>query len=370
MATQLLAIWAILRKDVALTLRRPVVILVTILPPLVVLLVLVLEAASVTAEPVAVVNGDPGCQAARALQRTATDFDGFHTSVESAAAAERDYGNLRVAAVLTIPKGFCAALAASQQPPIGWQVHNFNADSTNDLQRGVANVVIRFVNSGAAGPNPIHVAIAERDVHARDAGFVPFELVAVLVLLLLQAGLINAGLATALEWQTRSIKELLLAPVSSVVLVVGKVLAGVFAADIAGCLVIAAAIAAGQLPVPSLIHASAALGVMTLLGLFGSAMGVGLGARLRSVERLNPVSAVISFYLFFLAGGITAVAYLPDWLRAVSHLIPNTYGINALRESLLYGTTTNIGPDLLALALAGLVMLAISVPAMRRGLAH
>ncbi|MHB8611720.1 MAG: hypothetical protein ACYDAL_04720 [Candidatus Dormibacteraceae bacterium] len=125
MATQLLAIWAILRKDLALTLRRPVVILVTILPPLVVLLVLVLEAASVTAEPVAVVNGDPGCEAARALQRNATDFDGFHTSVESAAAAARDYVNLRVAAVFTIPKGFCAALAVSQQPAIGWQVHNF-----------------------------------------------------------------------------------------------------------------------------------------------------------------------------------------------------------------------------------------------------
>lgn len=152
MTTQLLAIWAILRKDVALSLRRPVVILVTIVPPLVVLLVLILEAASVSAAPVAVVNRDPGCEVARALQRTATDFDGFHTTVESAAGAGRDYVNLRVAAIFTIPKGFCATLAASQQPVIGWQVHNFNADSTNDLQRGVATCCHALRQQRGCGP--------------------------------------------------------------------------------------------------------------------------------------------------------------------------------------------------------------------------
>ncbi|MFZ0216110.1 MAG: ABC transporter permease [Candidatus Dormiibacterota bacterium] len=370
MTAHLAAIWAILRKDLSLSLRRPTVIVVTILPALILLLVLVLQAAAVTSEPVAIVNADPGCGAARSLQRTATAFDGFRTTVESPAAAQQDFRNLQVAAVLSIPSGFCSSLAAGERPALDWQVRNFNADTTNDLERGVGDVVSRFLASGAAGPNPIHITIDEHDLHAQDAGFVGFQLVAVLVLLLLQAGLINAGLAAAMEWQTRSVKELLLAPVSSLVLVLGKVLAGVVAADVAGTLLAGAAIAAQQLPVPSVADALGALAVMTVLGVFGSALGVAVGAGLRSIERVNPVATVLSFYLFFLAGGIAAAAYFPDWLRIVARLVPNFYGIDALRNTLLYGTTSGLGLDLLVLVLASLVMLAIGVPAMRRGLAH
>jgi hypothetical protein len=236
MRSQLLAVWAILRKDLRLSIQRPAVSVITILPAL----VLILEAAAVTQDPVAVVDRDPSCGAARTLQHIATSFDGFSTKVESAAAAQRDYADLHVATVLTIPGDFCAALAAHQHATVEWQVRNFNADSTNDLERGVADVLTRFMASGAAGPDPIHIRIVEHDLHAQDASFVGFQLVAVLVLLL-RAGLINAGLAAAMEWQTRSVKELLLAPVSPLTLVAGKVLAGVVAADVAGSLLLVAA---------------------------------------------------------------------------------------------------------------------------------
>jgi ABC-2 type transport system permease protein len=370
MSTELPALWAIVRKDLALSLRRPVMIAITLLPPLILLLVLVLQAAAVTAEPVAVVNDDPGGSAAAVLQRTVSGFDGFRTTVESAPAAARDYHDLRAAAILTIPAGFSADVAAGRRPAIGWRVRNFDADSTNDLQRGVGDVVSRFVATGVAGTDPLRVGVVETDLHKPDAGFVPFQLVAVLVLLLLQAGLINAGLAAALEWQTGSIKELLLAPASSLVLILGKVIAGVIAADAAGCLLVAVARVGGWLPGLGWSDAVAGLAIMTLLGLFGSAVGVALAARLRSVERINPISAVISFYLFFLAGGIAAVAYLPGWLRAIARVIPNTYAVHALRNALLYGTSSGLAADALALVLASLVMLAVAVPAMRRGLAH
>lgn len=296
--------------------------------------------------------------------------DDFRTVAEGSPVARRDYADLRVAAVLTIPHGFCAALDSHRKAAVDWQVRNFNADATNDLERGIADVLTRYLASGAAGPDPVQVTIAEHDLHAYDANFVGFQLVAVLVLLLLQAGLINAGLAAAMEWQTRSVKELLLAPVSAFTLVAGKVLAGVVAADVAGTLLVVAAVAAQQVPVPSPGDAAAALAVMTLLGLFGAALGITLGARLRSAERLNPVSAVISFYLFFLAGGIAAVAYLPDWLRVIARGVPNSYAIDGLRSALLYRSTQGLAPDLLVLAAGSVIMLAVAVPSMRRGLAH
>lgn len=201
MVTQISAIWAVTRKDLALWIRRPSIIGVTVFPPLILLLVLVLQAVSVTSEPVAIVNQDTGA-AATALQNIATSYDGFSSRVEPAASASSDYRDLRVAAVLTIPKGFSAAAAQRQHPAVLWHVRNFNADSANDLERSMADVLTQFMATGAVGHNPIHLATSEKDQHASDAGFVGFQLIAVLVMLLMQAGLINAGLAAALEWRT------------------------------------------------------------------------------------------------------------------------------------------------------------------------
>ena len=369
MGTQITAVWAVARKDLALWLRRPSIIGVTIFPPLILLLVLILQAASVTNEPVAIVNQDSG-PAASALQNVATNYAGFNPKVESAAAAGDDYQALRVSAVLTIPKGFSAALSAGGRPDVLWQVRNFNADSANDLQRGVADVLNQFLATGAAGPNPIHITASEQDLHSQDAGFVGFQLIAVLVMLLMQAGLINAGMAAALEWRTGSVKELILAPVSSTTLVLGKVVAGAIAADLAGAVVFVVARLGGWLPGLSWTYGLIALGVMTLFGMFGAAVGVALATRVRGIEQVNLLSFVVSLYLFFLTGGIAAVQYLPSWLRGVAHAVPNTYATDALRDTLLYGSVTGIALDLIVLAVASVLMVGIAVPAMRRGLAH
>jgi ABC-2 type transport system permease protein len=132
-------------------------------------------------------------------------------------------------------------------------------------------------------------------------------MIAVLAVLLLQAGLVNAGLASVREWQTGSVKELLLSPVPPLGVVAGKVAAGVIAADSVGCLAVAVAVAAGIMPLPGTADLALALGAMTLLGLFASALGVAIAARVRIQDRMVPISINLSFYLFFLGGGIVAL---------------------------------------------------------------
>lgn len=372
MRTTLRAVWSIIRKDLSLAVRRPVVIAVTILPPLILLLVLIMQSVSVGVDPVAVVNDSPGCAASRAMQQIAVGYDGFSTTVTSVAAASADFRDLRVSAVLTIPRGFCAAVADRQHPAVAFQIRNFNDDSTHDLERGISNILLNFLATGTAGRDPVHITVAEDNINGPDIGFVAFEIVGALMLMLMlfQAGLINAGLTAALEWRTRTIKELLLAPITSGDLVIGKIIAGTVIADFTGLLLTVAAVATGQFPAPTPGSAAEAAAVMTLLGFFGSGLGVVLGARLRSVQRLNPVTVLISYYLFFVAGGIAAVAYLPGWLRDLARIMPSSYGIEALRNTLLYHRTANLTPDLLAMTAAGLVMLAMAILTIRRSLAH
>lgn len=363
-------VWAIIRKDLAIWVRSPAVLAVTVLPSLVLVLVLALQAVAVGSMPVAVVNRDGGGAAGAALEKAALAFDGFRPRVMTPTAAQTAFDRLQVAAVLTIPPGFSADVAAGRRPTVEWQVRNFNDDTANDLRRGLPDVVSAFLASGAAGPDPVHITVAETDLHSRDVSLVAFQMVAVLAVLLLQAGLVNAGLAAVREWQTGSVKELLLSPVPPIGVVVGKVVAGVIAADLVGALAIGVAVAGGVMSLPGPGDAALALAAMTLLGFFAAGLGVALAAALRVQERLIAISINLSFYLFFLGGGIVALAYLPGRLRAVARFIPVTYAVDALRGALLYGGAPAAGRDLLVLAVSAGAALLVGVPALRRGMAH
>ncbi|QQE79005.1 ABC transporter permease [Alicyclobacillus sp. SO9] len=368
---QLSTFWAIVKKDLATWIRSPSTIAVTVLPALILMFVLILQAAAVTGSPVAIVNQDTSGQAAAKLQHIAQNYNGFYNAkVLSKAQAEKEYQNLAVAGVLVIPKGFSKELKGGQHPTITWQVRNFNNDTANDLRRALPDILSTFLKSGAAGKNPMHIQVQEHDLHARDASFVGFNMIAVVVMLVLQAGIVNAGLAAVREWETGSVKELLMSPARPLTMILGKVGAGVIASDITGGIALIAAIAAGMVPVPSFGLGILAFVIVTLTAIVGSGLGVLIGAALRATERVSGLSISLSFYLFFLAGGITDIAYLPRWLQDVAAYIPNTYSLDALRATLLYNSSTGILTDIGVLVLAGAVALLIGVPVMRRGLSH
>lgn len=362
--------WAIVKKDLAVWVRRPVALIVTVVPALVLVLVLVLQAAAVGSMPVAVVDQDPGGAAASAFVRSTLTFNGFRARVMTAQAAEAAFDRLEVAAVLTVPPGFSAALAAGAHPQVLWQVRNFNLDTTNDLRRGLPDVVAAFLASGGAGPNPVAVSVHETDLHAHEPSLVAYQLVPVLALLLLQAGVVNAGLAAVAEWEKGSVKELLLSPVPPLQVVAGKVAAGLIASLAVGLVAVGAGVGAGLLLPPSPLHAAMALAAMALLACFAAGVGVALAAGLRVQDRVIPVSINLAFYLFFLGGGITALAYLPEWLHGLARVMPLTYATGLLRGALLYGGDTGAPRQLLVLGLFAALGVAAGVPALRRGLEH
>lgn len=355
---------AVLRKDLGLFWRSPAVVAVTLLPPVILLFTLLMESAAVGSLPVALVS-----QGKTAASRQVTDvlatYPGFRAQRLDPAAAARAYDRLDVAGILTVPADVGQGPAHGQSPAVTLTVRNFNADFTNDLLRDLPDALGHVALPRSAG-----VAVAERDLQPKDADFLGFQMVAVLVLLLLQAGIVNAGMAAVHEWQSGTVKELLLAPAPALALIVGKVLAGVVAADVVGIVLGGLSLAAGFFGHPSPGALMLSFLVMTLLAAVGSGIGVGMASGMRSFERLGPASMLVSFYLFFLAGGIAAVAYLPAWLRALAGVIPNFYGMDALRGLLLYGAAPHLGQDVLVLALWLVVVLGGGPWLLRRSLSR
>lgn len=373
--TQIRAIFAIVKKDIMVFIRKPIRILVTIVPALVLLLILVLQGDAVSGSPIAIVNEDAGGAAASELIQTAQDYDGFlKTSVLSMQQAQVEYNNLQVAGILIVPAGFSQDISMGNHPSVTWQVRNFNDDTANDLRRALPDIVNTFISHHAfnqmTGANPVHIQIQESDLHPKDAGFIPFELIAVLVVFLLQASLVNAGLALVSEWESGSIKELLVSPASLMTLIGGKVIGGVITCDLVGCVTVGAAWVAGLLPRLTLYGVWMALLTGTLLSIFGSGIGVALASKFRSTEKTSLIAILISFYLFFLSGGIVVLAYLPPFVQIIARFVPNTYAMDLLRNALLYQSNINTGGNLLVLCIAAALGLLIGIPSMRRGLSH
>ncbi len=357
------ATWMIVRKDLQIWLRQPANMAATIVPPLVILLVQALGAQAVGRSPVALVVEDSGAQGARIAQaiRSANVFRLQEVHATQAAALLK---NLDVVAVVTIPANFTARLQAHQPAQVDVTVNNLNLDFTNDIRRAVPDAVTNYYLA-QGNASPIKVTMKESNLRPRDIELFQYAVLPTVVLLLIISGLITGGLATAREWETATVKELLLSPAPGSAIITGKVLAGFVTSFLLGVLVLAAAYLLGWI-YPQGIYWLTTLLVVALVALMGSSIGVAIGAAFQRIQPVIGVSMFLALYLFFLSGGISVLAFEPLWLQSIAAFIPLTYGNHALQMAVFYNSTDLLGRDVLVLALFSLLALFFGSAAIRR----
>jgi len=129
----------------------------------------------------------------------------------------------------------------------------------------------------------------------------------------------------------------LVTPVSTGTLVAGHILAGSIVASAAGVVVLFAILLVAPGPPVSTMAVMAALATLFLTSLAISTMWFLLFARARRASVLRGMFGIINALLFFPSGALYPVESYPGWLRAISHVSPLTYGVDALRDLLLRG---------------------------------
>lgn len=365
MLQELKAVWAIVRKDTGVWLRQPSAIAATIVPALGFMLVIYFSATAVGRNQIALVVQDNGPYAQQ-LVSTMQNEDAFivnqvHTTQE----AEDMLQKLQVEAIVTIPPNFDAAYTSRQPDPVNIEINNLNLDFTNDLRRSLPTAITDFYSQQSN--NPIAIQVKETDVRQQDIDLIQFELVPILVLLLTIAGVINSGLATAREWEDNTIKGLLLAPVSRISLVAGKILAGWLTTMVIALVVLGIGSLTGYIA-PQGFYWLPTLLIIAIIALASSSLGVAIGSFLHRFQSVSAVSIPLSFYLFFLSGGISVVAFLPDWVQTIAHFIPTYYGVHSLQMSIFYNSTDQFGRDFIVMLLTAIVALFLGVFSLRKNL--
>jgi ABC-2 type transport system permease protein len=371
--SSIIPVLAIVRKDIGVWLRQPATMASTVLPAVSLLVILFFFQQAVGRNPVAIVVQDTGPQA-QELVKILSDSDAFKIAMITTAQqnAEVALKQLKVAAVITIPSNFDAAFDSHKPDPVNIHINNLNLDFTNDLRRSLPAAIAEFYasknnhNEGISGPIRIHVK--ETDSRGQDIELLRFELVPNLVLLLTTAGIINAGAATAREWEDSTIKELLLAPISKTSIIAGKLLAGWITTLLIAAVVLVIGAASGYLRPEDPIYWISTVAIVLLIALASAGLGVTVGAFARRFQRVTAIGIPLSIDLFFLSGGITVAAFLPVWLQTTAHFVPTFYGTHALDMAIFYNSSEGLVQDVAVLGVTALVATSLGVLSLRKSM--
>jgi ABC-2 type transport system permease protein len=170
------------------------------------------------------------------------------------------------------------------------------------------------------------------------------------------------------------LKEILVAPVPRVAIVIGK---------ISGAMTIASTQALILLVLAPFIGVS--IHILTIVELFLfflvlsfaiSSLGLLIASLMKTTESFGFVMQLIFFPMFFLSGAFFPLTSIPGWLSVISRINPLTYGVDAARQILLGPQTPAavlqklslypIHIDILALAIFSLIVVSAAVWAFNR----
>jgi ABC-2 type transport system permease protein len=365
-------IWTLARMDLMVWARSPWAVLAAVIPPIAMAIVLVMLSNSVGKQPVALVVAGHGPQAAKMAKIIESDDDAYVLTRTSAARAKEMLGDQRVVGVITVPADFDAAVAR-HRGTVDLELNNVDIDFSDDIRRATARSVARF-NAPALGfdedhpstgnpQNVYHIGIAESDLRETDVEFLDYQVQPVLILLVISLGLLGSAVLVSRDFERGTAKLLLLAPAARLQVILGRILGGTLAALAVLIPLVALAVWHGNLDPPpghwpQLI---ALLGAVTVMSV---GLGVLLGVWLKRSQLVALGSVIASTYLFFLGGGFTTIAFLPDWLQTISRLVPTRYAIDGVRQVLFYPNLQGFGHDmamLLGFAAATTVLGAVAL---------
>ncbi|MCK4739086.1 MAG: ABC transporter permease [Deltaproteobacteria bacterium] len=165
------------------------------------------------------------------------------------------------------------------------------------------------------------------------------------------------------------LREMLVAPISRLTIVVGKLISGTILSLFQGlALMIVAPFLGIEIGVLQIFWMAI---LISLVAFSLTAFGLFIAARLTSLEGFNVIMNFIVLPMFFLSGALYPIDTLPDPLRWLTHLNPLTYGVDSFKHVLLKGGET-LGPefslltDVLVVSTFALVMTFFSAKAFEK----
>lgn len=376
-------IWNLAKLDLLLWSKMPLAIASALIPPVGMTIFLIVLSFAVTQEPVALVVQSNQPNALYMENLIQSDTEAYSLKTVDEHTAQQLLASQQVAAIITIPKNFDQKVYTGNAE-LDVTINNIDYDYSDDIRRAVDRSAAQFSapQLGLAGeedktatianapglnstPNPYRISINEHDLRQTNVSFLNYQVIPAFILLILSVGLMGTALLCADDIEKKRSRNLILAPVSSWSLVAGRLLGGLLLSIIIVFPILFVSFLLGLIS-PPVDHIPALIELFLATALCAAGLGAALGSLLRGAKLVAMASSLIATYLFFLGGGFTTIAFLPDWLQNISDFIPTRYAIDGMRQALFYPDLQGVGKDIIVLVATAILATIIGSFAVRR----
>jgi ABC-2 type transport system permease protein len=139
-----------------------------------------------------------------------------------------------------------------------------------------------------------------------------------------------SGISMVWDREFGFLREMLVAPVSTVAILTGKCLGGATVATLQSLIILALA---GLVGVPyDPVMMVELVGLLFLMAFMICALGLFLSARVKQVQSAMPLVQLTITPLMFLSGSLFPLSNLPGWLHVATTLNPMTYAVEPIRS--------------------------------------
>jgi ABC-2 type transport system permease protein len=167
-----------------------------------------------------------------------------------------------------------------------------------------------------------------------------------------------SGIEIIWDRQFGFLKETLVAPVSRLQIVLGRVLGGAIVAMLQGFAVFIVCVVFG-FRVHNWLLVPVAVGFMFLISLLFTSIGTAVGSVLQDMQGFPLVMNFLVMPLFFFSDALFPMTGLPKILEGALRLNPVTYGVDGLRGALNSAFAFSIVTDFAVLVVLSAILLGI-----------
>jgi ABC-2 type transport system permease protein len=371
-------LFSIMRKEITQMTRDRRTVMLTFIQPILMLLLLGSAASNDVRNVPAVLFDQDHSQAARDLLDAyrAADYFSFSYQVQSVQEMRQLIDGGEAKAGLIIPPDYGKRIASGEPAQVAFVIDGSDATLASTalsaatlIGQAKSTAVLRasLESRGQSATASSPIEVRTQVWYNPDLVQAFFMIPGLMGTILLQITVMLTASSIVRERERGTIEQLIITPIRSWELVVGKLTPYVFLAffDMLEVLVVGALL----FHVPM----SGNLGLLLLMSALFLATGLGIGLFISTVAKTQQeaqmLGALIQLPSFFLAGFFFPIAAMPPLLQAISYLVPLRYFLVIVRAIMLKGAGLEaFTGDMLALAVFCLVITVLAVRRFRKRL--
>ncbi len=167
-----------------------------------------------------------------------------------------------------------------------------------------------------------------------------------------------AGLSVLWDREFGFLKEIMVAPVSRVSIVLGRIAGGATTTLIQAVFILGISFLMG-FKITSVVSVFLALVFMVLIAVTFISLGLIFASKMRDIQGFSIVMNFVIFPLFFLSGALYPIENLPAFLRYLSRIDPLTYGVDGLRAALIGVSSLSIVSNFIVMSIFSAIMIVL-----------